>query len=73
MTNFYVFLQIIGTIYKFTVNRDNLIHVPQKTTASFDIPNGLGWNKEGTKLFWNDLTKRAVKVFDFDENLGKLG
>ncbi|OXA54747.1 Regucalcin [Folsomia candida] len=29
---------------------------------NYTVPNGLGWNKEGTKLFWNDLTRRQMYV-----------
>ncbi|OXA56284.1 regucalcin [Folsomia candida] len=42
-------------------------------TGNFDLPNGLGFNKEQTKLFWNDLTGRVINLFDFDANNGKLG
>ncbi len=39
----------------------------------YDLPNGLGWNKENNKFYLVDFLPKKVYVFDFNEEEGSLG
>lgn len=65
---------LAGEVYKLSKSSTTQGMLDSFTeTGNFDLPNGLGFNKEQTKLFWNDLTGRVINLFDFDANNGKLG
>lgn len=62
---------IVGQAVKLTRSYNRL--TPTLFPGNYEILNGLGFNKEQTKLYWNDLTRRVVHKFDFNLKRGTPG
>lgn len=67
------FFQFIGGLFRFQPSHTNDGYVTEEVGTSYDLSNGMAWNKENTKFYFVDFLPKKIYVFDFNANTGVIG
>ena len=57
----------IGSLYRLGADRE-----PVRMLPGLTVSNGLGWNADGTTMYFIDSPTRRIDVFDFDLDAGGI-
>lgn len=66
-------LKFSDGLYRFQSNETGEGYNIEKVGKSYDLSNGMAWNRENTKFYFVDFLPKKIYVFDFNENSGVIG
>lgn len=66
-------MYVVGGLYRFEPSKMVEGYKIQEIGNSYDLSNGMAWNKENTKFYFVDFLPKKIYVFDFDANTGVIG
>ncbi|XP_037044301.1 regucalcin-like [Bradysia coprophila] len=61
-----------GGLYRFQSNETDERYSIEEVGSSYDLSNGMAWNKENTKFYFVDFLPKKIYVFDFNATTGVI-